>query len=666
MQNRHLNDVQLGLSQLRGQDLLQELSQIQTLPNQGILAGQSVATLVMRRLGISRRGQINDLDVFHSNHTPIGLAMFQARQGKNHSWKVDTTAHFSHMEVNPSGTYSGLALMIKNGYHVYSTQRNDLLNEICFLPSDRRPYTPSQLTQLVIQAFDLNCVQVGINLETGKLEWTDEFAQFLASWELSVLNTATPFHTATRYFKKKAQLDCHGHDLLNMTACAVPWAFGHFDEIHEAHTSFDVFGFPPSIGRFGKKTYEDALVLPELAQWFKPSEIKTAPGIWTFEPVFNGQEGPLRKLHEMGQSWSKNESSFLQSSQLLQVNSSARIARQLVLPQSRSSIDRQTRFETIVRDSKIHHSTAESLIACSLTRGTPWLGKEALGEHDLKGLARLLDQHSDFWTLFWDIPLREQCAMAKQINALEDQYGEKAFGWVEALRRNQGEEACMNTLSNPDLLQSFCDNQNLKGERILTEKLPLHEMSQLALRLSYKLFEIQIDELNTPNQLENEGKEMHHCVGGYASSVESGHSRIIRLTGPQPLDRSTAELDGSTLIQPNTNQPVRVVQHRAHSNGNPSVSATSALHMVLATYGVKDKTKNILSMARAVCSAFEAQAIPSHKLKLAKGVLNAASKQFPQLGQSYQEFRQRCEQNLLLVDQQLNAALSFKGPHFKT
>ena len=62
------------------------------------------------------------------------------------------------------------------------------------------------LGHIVISSFDINCCQIAINLENGKVSWTKEFQDFMYSMELKTTYLGTPMHTAIRLLKKKDEM----------------------------------------------------------------------------------------------------------------------------------------------------------------------------------------------------------------------------------------------------------------------------------------------------------------------------------------------------------------------------------------------------------------------------------------------------------------------------
>lgn len=85
-----------------------------------------------------------------------------------------------------------------------------------------------------------------------------------------------------------------------------------------------------------------------------------------------------------------------------------------------------------------------------------------------------------------------------------------------------------------------------------------------------------IVELTSRAQLRTEGQAMAHCVGTYDAVCRSGNSIIVSLRNDTGVSISTAELHLD-------DSPPRIIlgQHRAESNGPPSLSCALALRALL-------------------------------------------------------------------------------------
>lgn len=66
MDRDNKKEIARALRATIGSSVLDELSRIAPIPEQGTVAGQAVASVVMKRLGLGLNAPINDVDVFLS------------------------------------------------------------------------------------------------------------------------------------------------------------------------------------------------------------------------------------------------------------------------------------------------------------------------------------------------------------------------------------------------------------------------------------------------------------------------------------------------------------------------------------------------------------------------------------------------------------------------
>ncbi len=85
--------------------------------------------------------------------------------------------------------------------------------------------------------------------------------------------------------------------------------------------------------------------------------------------------------------------------------------------------------------------------------------------------------------------------------------------------------------------------------------------------------------LTNRTQLETEGSRLNHCVGFFYPSCMKGDSHIVSVRDPEGQSLSTAEI--SLNRSPRGNLILSIVQHRAHSNGDPNHGCTAALNAAL-------------------------------------------------------------------------------------
>lgn len=200
--------------------LLQRLGGITTLPQHGTVAGQAVASLLFEELGLDIRGPINDVDVFVSvdgkqPKTSV-LSKFSSEDDKYHQIKfISSNNHLS----------------------IVSTSTTGLLNTTCITHPGARDNTPhgQNISQLLVDGFDLNLVAVGVNLTTQEIVCSTAFLTFLTTREIKVASTLTPAHTLVRLARK-----VHSGQLHNIE-CDYPKQRGMLEQVMflNTHSSFD-------------------------------------------------------------------------------------------------------------------------------------------------------------------------------------------------------------------------------------------------------------------------------------------------------------------------------------------------------------------------------------------------------------------------------------------
>ncbi len=177
--------------------ILTELSKLCTIPKDGFLAGGAVAnTLLSMKYG--KEYPINDLDIFIEDSINSTLL------NNNYS----TTPQRSNGLVVEGGYHSHeLSYDHGSNYKILKVNRDGLLNTIVISRINNRNVARDY--QYILNGFDFNCCQVGIDLNNNKLYYTDEFIEFLNTKQLDITAVYTPAHTAIRLFKKKKELDCY-------------------------------------------------------------------------------------------------------------------------------------------------------------------------------------------------------------------------------------------------------------------------------------------------------------------------------------------------------------------------------------------------------------------------------------------------------------------------
>ena len=172
-----------------GRKAINQLKSDFDLPNSGFLAGGAIANLIWEFVS-GNKAVINDIDIF----------LFE---GERRLDKTNRLYEFEKKEaIYYDDSYGGINWRNKvNEYYEISESRtNGKINEISYVSNTSDP-------NLIIESFDLNCVQIGYLIEEDKFYWTKNFERFLKSGKLKLVNLITPAHTALRIVKKSKELN---------------------------------------------------------------------------------------------------------------------------------------------------------------------------------------------------------------------------------------------------------------------------------------------------------------------------------------------------------------------------------------------------------------------------------------------------------------------------
>ena len=173
------------------EQILLQLSKVSTIPNEGFLGGGAVANTLMNMKWGSKY-PINDLDIFVESDI---------------TKEVFTPLRTNNLIV--SSEYNGFVLSYDHGsnYRILDVDREGMLNWIYI--SKVRDRENVKEYGYILNGFDFNCCQVGIDLSNNQIYYTSEFEEFLETKQLEITAIYTPAHTAMRLFKKIKDLKCY-------------------------------------------------------------------------------------------------------------------------------------------------------------------------------------------------------------------------------------------------------------------------------------------------------------------------------------------------------------------------------------------------------------------------------------------------------------------------
>jgi hypothetical protein len=174
------------------------------LPNDGIIAGQSVSSAIMEYLDTPWSGLFNDADVFYivdgdgaKGERPFKPRAYLSRGANTYVAGMVEDAY----GVQVRGVvHKQLYNIVGVGIEAYNQNVNTIFIEPNALDEDA---SDADVIQLIVGGFDFNAVQVGISINTRTLVFTPSFADFIATGVVDLSFVGTPVHTAVRLLKKK-------------------------------------------------------------------------------------------------------------------------------------------------------------------------------------------------------------------------------------------------------------------------------------------------------------------------------------------------------------------------------------------------------------------------------------------------------------------------------
>ena len=171
------------------------------LPKTGVLAGQAVASACYELVGFAK-GPMRDLDWFIESDRPSESDNVVSYRRLN----VPSDSINFNVGVMSFSDQLDFRALNKNSYSILfsgTLASNQEINVIgCASGVRDQPVSGD----MVISGFDLNCVEIAVDLDAECVVWTDAFQDFLYSKTIRVTRCITPAHTVLRLIKKQHDL----------------------------------------------------------------------------------------------------------------------------------------------------------------------------------------------------------------------------------------------------------------------------------------------------------------------------------------------------------------------------------------------------------------------------------------------------------------------------
>jgi hypothetical protein len=190
--------------------ILRELNSICYLPNEGVVCGGAVGNIIMNMI-YNINAPINDVYIFITNEIHI--------EGVYDIYAYCETVYSENISFSNEYNIDRLAIGSKADYRILRVLYNGKANYIIVDVS----FSTMNFAYEIISHFDFNSVQVGIDLKTKTLVYTNWFVSFLSSLQLQIIYATNVGSSLPRLFNKVLEnpyLYCNIEDEIDKLAFA--------------------------------------------------------------------------------------------------------------------------------------------------------------------------------------------------------------------------------------------------------------------------------------------------------------------------------------------------------------------------------------------------------------------------------------------------------------
>lgn len=185
---------------------VKELDDKYNLPQEGILAGGSLCSMVLGKIR-NEEYPINDIDIFikKDKEDLDKLSTFEISiKTPDKKYTIGEAPNYFN---NPSKEIKINNKKIQ--YNIISHRREDIFNYIDIFFTSDCPLEHNEEPISLIRGFDINAVQLAYDLETQKTYWTSDFEEFTRTQILRISHSNNRiFNTLIRLSKKSRELKC--------------------------------------------------------------------------------------------------------------------------------------------------------------------------------------------------------------------------------------------------------------------------------------------------------------------------------------------------------------------------------------------------------------------------------------------------------------------------
>jgi hypothetical protein len=501
-----------------------------------------------------------------------------ARQGAS-NWASSTTSRSQiDLRLAPpdqplnADDYAGRSHVVSltRLYDIKSVSRQGMLNFVNCAMADSFMHRKLGAHD-IIAGFDLNCTRVAVDLASGQLVWDRHYEEFLRSRQLRIAMMHTPWHTFLRLAKKSEELPGVYVDFEAAAQACVGVVHSPLLSHLSNHREVSLL--------FGQKHLEQAEATRDIwTPYFalEPRLLARPAGHWSWSAPDTLTAGSILEktatLYTMSprgplEPHLQERCDRLGRAVVFHASSTLAEARRTVSAGATRKLQEVRQSRALVQEAD-RSKPRDFVLLCADTFGTGYVEGQALPSVAGK-VAAWLAKHGLFKDHFFGLRLAEQHARMQDITQVARDFGashyqgdsEHALGVLEltATTADLQSRAAMLALLDADHRDAMTSFANT----------PL----QLPAQLPDRFAGFTVTEMRRPYDLSCEGREMHHCVGGYSHAVRRGSSRILSVkykTHRTSPFCSTVELSARFRKDGTINGKLHLAQNFTHSNKPPN------------------------------------------------------------------------------------------------
>ena len=455
------------------------------LPENGVIAGQSVAEAYFRLNNIPIKTRIKDVDLFSTRLK--GLENYYNKEDHNKkSFIIVANSRISFIRDDSS---FGMVNLIKtNKLVINNVYEKDRLNIVIIEKVDNSHKLD---VELVVDSFDINSVQIGIDLTTQKLYKTEDFDSFIVNKQLKIINYCSPVPSIARLmdkFKTSEGTYLNLEHEINLAIAKLLFYRGEDVAYHRgAYMSEERFeSFPTDVKETIKEYFEVKL------KKCREKYYRNSPNEYEYFKIFEFKA----KESKLENRIIENINNIIENSTIRQESYpfiSRTFLENLFKKGFSNKVSERILMKNILDFLQVYHFNNNIFKATV---------------NDVNAVTR----HLNFsLSMFKNFKIKE---IANFIRKMEKNDTTYIIGMYET-----GE------IDDPFLISKNVDKIIEDAEKRDLEEALLYEHSLNESLLENKLYEIE--QIKTPRKLKILGTEMKHCVGGYWESVKCGDSYIF-------------------------------------------------------------------------------------------------------------------------------------------